>query len=128
MPFQPDFHDGFVDGVLASDGTARIVLRIVTGERFTLLLRGVDALRVNDFRKGNIVLELNAINLDHIDPEFVFEIYDYSEESKKAFVLTDWVEAAKKKGLKAIEIIPSCGCAIAALAEDYELVQGISLA
>jgi hypothetical protein len=127
MAFDSDFHDGFVDGIFVSGTTARIFLRTEGGRGFTLVLRGVDALSVNDFRKGNIVFEVNVVDLDQIDKDFVFGLYGYSEQSKQNFVLTEWVENAKKRDLKAIEIIPSYGSAVSVLTEDYELIDGMSL-
>jgi len=121
---QLDFHDGFVDGVFVSDSTARIFLRSVTGDKFTLVLAGVDALRVNELMKGNIILELALLSVNQLDADFVFEIYGYSDEHKKKFVFEDWVEKAKQKGVHALEITPSYGCTISALFRSHTIVDG----
>jgi hypothetical protein len=123
-----DFHDGFVDGVLVSDSTARVFLRSVTGEDFTLVLAEVDALRVDDLKKGNIIFELRLLSPDQLDQDFVFQTYEYSDEHKKSFVLQDWVGKAKEKGLTAIEITPSYGCRLSALFRSHTIAVGHVLA
>jgi hypothetical protein len=60
------FHDGDLTSVEVGEGTAALGLRHVDGRRFSLTLAGVEALAVNDFREGNIVLELHEVT----GPEF----------------------------------------------------------
>jgi hypothetical protein len=121
---QLNLHDGFVDGVFISDSTVRIFLRSVTGEQFTLMLNEVDALRVNDFKKGNIIFELRFLSPDQLDADFVFEIYEYSEHDKNNFVLKDWIGKAKEKELAAIELTSSYGCSLFALFKNRTLLSG----
>jgi hypothetical protein len=124
MNSPPDFHDGFVDGVLLSDPSARILLRTVEGDRFTLMLNELEALRVNDLRKGNIVFEIAFLEPKQLDASFVFELYGYSDEHKKTFVLDEWVKEATRKGLTAIEITPSYGCTILAIFKSHSFSAG----
>jgi hypothetical protein len=120
----PDFHDGYVDGGFSSDSTVRILLRSVSGEEFTLVLDEVDALRVTDLMTGNIILELKLLMPDQLDPNFVFGIYEYSDEHKKKFVFQDWVEKATQWGMNALEITPSYGCCLLALFRNHTIVGG----
>ena len=124
MTNQLDFHDGFVDGLLVSEPTARIFLRTVAEEKFTLVLYEVDALHVLDLKKGNIIFELRFLDTDQLDQEFVFETYEYSDEYKKSFVLKEWVAKAKEKGLSAIQITPSYGCSLSALFRSKTITGG----
>jgi hypothetical protein len=124
MNSPPDFHDGFVDGLILSDSSARILLRTVKGDRFTLTLNELEALRVNDLRKGNIVFEVVFLEPKQLDASFVFELYGYSDEHKIPFVLDEWVEKATRKGLTALEITPSYGCAILAIFKSHTLSDG----
>ena len=124
MNSPPDFHDGFVDGVLLSDPSARILLRTVEGDRFTLALNELEALRVNDLRKGNVVFEVAFLEPKQLDASFVFELYGYSDEHKKTFALDEWVKEATRKGLTAIEITPSYGCTILAIFKSHSFSAG----
>ncbi len=124
MDSPPDFHDGFIDGVLLSDSEARIFLRTVSGDRFTLALNEVEALRVNDLRQGNIVFEIRFLEPRQLDSSFVFELYEYSDEHKKTFVLKEWIEKALQNNLTALEITPSYGCTILAVFKSYTLLDG----
>jgi hypothetical protein len=119
-----DFHDGYVDGVLLSPSGARILLRTVEEGKFTLVLSRLEALRVNDLKKGNIIFEVKLLQLREIEASFVFEVHEYSDEHKKTFVLDEWVEKAAKKGLAALEITPSYGCSILAIFNGYTLLDG----
>jgi hypothetical protein len=124
----PDFHDGFVDGVFSFDSTVRIFLRSVTDDKFTLVLDEVDALRINDFKKGNIIFELRFLSPDQLDADFVFETHDYSEQHKKNFALKDWIGKTQEKELTAIEITPSYGCSLLALFKIQAIFRGHVLA
>jgi hypothetical protein len=55
------FHDGKLTSVAVGEGTATLGLTHLDGRRFTLSMAGVEALSINDFREGNIVLELHLL-------------------------------------------------------------------
>ncbi|WP_420381753.1 hypothetical protein [Novosphingobium sp.] len=57
----PRFHDGNVTGLRLRDGAATIYLRDVSGSDFELLLEGLEALHVEDFREGNIILVAEVV-------------------------------------------------------------------
>jgi hypothetical protein len=103
----PDFHDGFVDGMLVRGSSALILLRTATERRYTLQLNEVDTLRANDFRQGNIIFELNLLSVSQLDRSFVFEAYDYNDQLKQQFVLEAWKRKADEKRLEALEITAS---------------------
>lgn len=124
MNSQPDFHDGFIDGVLLSDSCARILFRTVEGDRFTLTLNELEALRVADLRKGNIVFEVVFLEPKQLDASFVFELYGYSDERKKTFAFDEWVKEATRKSLTAIEVTPSYGCTILAIFKSHSFSTG----
>src|SRR5437868_3537213 len=118
-----DFHDGYVDGVLVSeaDSNAHIYLRTVAKEKFVLTLHEVDVLRLEDFRQGNIIFEVQLLSLDQIDAQFVLHAYDYSDVSKDRFDFNAWIETARRKGLRGLEITPSYGCSMSALFKRLDL-------
>jgi hypothetical protein len=54
------YHDGGLDGVvLGPNEEVHIGLRSVEGERRVLTLTGVKAMAVDEFREGNIVLDIS---------------------------------------------------------------------
>jgi hypothetical protein len=120
----PNFHDGFLDGFLLSKSEARIFLRTAREEKFSLILHGVEALRANDLREGNIILSVTFLEPEQLDVSFVHEVYQYSDEHKKGFILEAWIRSAVQKNLKALEILPSYGCTALAIFSHHEFVEG----
>jgi hypothetical protein len=120
----PGFHDGFLDGLFTFGSQARIFLRKQNGEKFTLVIHGLERLQGEDFRQGNIVFDVVFLEPDEIEGSDVCELYQFSEEAVKTFSLAEWLVKAKEKGLKAVQISPSYGCSVQALFQTYELIPG----
>jgi hypothetical protein len=57
MPMEtiPHFHDGNVTGIRVRKDAATIYLQQVDGSEFDLVLDGLEALHIDDFRKGNTI-------------------------------------------------------------------------
>jgi hypothetical protein len=55
------FHDGYLTGISLGERSACLGLKTDTGERYELDLIGVHRLRADDFRQGNIILDLEVI-------------------------------------------------------------------
>jgi len=123
----PDFHDGFLDGVFVSGSQAAIFLRTLEGQEFKLVLRDVERLHVENFREGNIVFSLDFLEAEHLTLEHICEAYQYNERVPPGFVLEHWVEDAKQRGLKAVEISTSYGCSALVLFKSFELREGYVL-
>ncbi|MEO7691726.1 MAG: hypothetical protein ABIS51_20755 [Sphingomonas sp.] len=51
----PHFHDGYLTGVRLREGAATLYLREVDGPEYELILEGLEALHIEDFREGNII-------------------------------------------------------------------------
>jgi hypothetical protein len=119
-----DFHDGQLDGLFVSGKTARIFLRTYTGERYTLFLQEVERLHAENFRQGNIIFSVDFFRPEQLSREFIFEVHEFSEPYEQNFVMDNWVQGAKQKGLQALEISTSYGCSASALFKHYELLQG----
>jgi hypothetical protein len=119
----PDFHDGFLDGLFVSNRQARIFVRTVREENFTIILREMERLHAENFRQGNIVFSVDFLEPEQVTVDHVGEAY-YHGQVPPEFVLSDWMEKAKQKGLKAVEISTSYGCSALAFFKSYELVEG----
>jgi hypothetical protein len=57
----PQFHDGYVMGLRTGDEAATIYLQQVDGSDFDLVLDGLEALQIKDFRQGNIISTLEVV-------------------------------------------------------------------
>ena len=56
----PESHDAWFDGIRVSEYVATLYLRDRSGKESLLVLEGVTVLQVDDFRQGNIIVELEA--------------------------------------------------------------------
>jgi hypothetical protein len=116
----PDFHDGYLDGLFVSGKTARIFLRTLAGQTYTLILREVERLHAENFLEGNIVFDVKFLQPEQLTREDVLEVYGYSEQS---LVMQDWIRDATQRGLHAVAISSSYGCSVLGLFKHYELLQ-----
>lgn len=57
----PSFHDGLLCGLSVTETTATLSLVEVDGRRWSVELTGVRLLKADDFRQGNIVLDLELV-------------------------------------------------------------------
>ena len=76
------FHDGYLVSVSVEENTAVLGLKQVQGNEFAMTLGGVEALSIDGFRQGNIILDLwmvsgeqpTAENLQMLEVDEVLEI------------------------------------------------------
>lgn len=102
-------------------------LRKQDGEKFTLVLHGVERLQSENFREGNIIFDVILLGPDELEVSDVCELYQLSEEAMKTFSLAEWSAKAKAKGLNAVQTSSSYGCTVQALFCGYELIPGYQL-
>lgn len=125
----PNLHDGFVDGVqLVSENAVDVSLRDVRGKTFVMQLVGVEALLCEDFRLGNIILDVQIVSgaapdKDIINSMFVpphpaaaREFHDRHEG-----FLERKIDKVSEGTLKLILIVPSCGCSLRALCREVNI-------
>jgi hypothetical protein len=127
MTFGDDLHDGFLDGVVTADTRARVFVRTSLGERSTLVLHGVDALLLREFRRGNVILECKSVDVTRLTAESVRELYQYSEERMAGSFLAEWHKKALQKKFECLEIVPSYGGLLLAVFRTMERIQGYVL-
>jgi hypothetical protein len=56
----PNFHDALLAGILVKDKTATLLLTQADGGEYRLQLTGVRGLQVDNFKEGNIILDLEV--------------------------------------------------------------------
>ena len=63
----PSFHDGHVTSIVLGEKAATLGLRQSDGSSYELILEGVEALQVDDFRQGNIINQIDLVSGRHLD-------------------------------------------------------------
>jgi hypothetical protein len=104
----PKFHDGSVNGiVLVPSNEVHVFLSEESRQQYVLILKGVEHLRADNFREGNIVLDLcvrrgNQIAREHVSPFLKSDAGDsgYAERL---------LARVQNAGLFVVEINPSYG-------------------
>src|SRR5438093_6127767 len=72
----PRLHDGRLYGLITTDsGKCTILLSDPTANRFHLILEGVETLRADNFREGNIILDVTTVSSTSIKEVYVRELY-----------------------------------------------------
>lgn len=132
------FHDGKLESVAVADGTAVFGLVHVDGRRFKLNLSGVEALSINDFREGNIILELQVVagsdfqraGLTPGDVRATLEVLflrphsNAASEYHEAYdnLLQSKLDLLEKGAAKLVILDPACGADLVAFCTSAELL------
>lgn len=112
------YHDGFLDGVVVNDaGTeAHLAIRSLAGERRVLTLRGLVALKLANFRQGNIISTICILRRDRADDTRHRE-------------LTELLGGYPSTGAQVLLLCSSYGAALAAAFDEADISDpGVSLA
>jgi hypothetical protein len=131
-------HDGLLTSVAVSEGAAVLGLTHVDGRRFNLTLTGVEALSMNDFREGNIILELQVatgsdfedVGLSPGDVRATLEVLFTRPHPEAARKYHDDYEAALERQMQRLEqgemrlviLDPAYGADFVAYCASAELV------
>ena len=122
----PNLHDGIVDGIhLVSDKAVVVSLRDAHRQTFSMQLVGVEALVCDDFRLGNIILDVQitsdvAPDKDTLGSLFVPPHPSAAEEfhDQHARFLDRHADRIKEGTLVLVSIAPSYGCKLVALCRE----------
>ncbi len=114
----PNFHDGFFDGILAEgEKKVRLFLRTNDQERFTLILGGVEAMKFENVRAGNIIFDVGVVRTEALTLSHISDAYDAPSSELQQGLLT----SARKRGLLGVEVSSSYGAEGIALAGSAEI-------
>jgi hypothetical protein len=115
----PSFHDGRFDGFwISADDAVHLFLRTQKGERFTLILRGVERLNLSEIREGNIILDLVFRDAEGLTISDMEELYRVAPGSPQA---ATFLKQARERKFKALEINPSYGALALFLFQTSEI-------
>lgn len=120
----PSFHDGLLCGLSVTETTATLSLVEVEGRRWSVELTGVRYLKADDFRQGNIVLDLELVTgappprawLEKLLPAPHPGVAAAYHDAHRAHL--DELEAGIASGaLTLVALSPSYGCELLAICE-----------
>jgi hypothetical protein len=118
----PDFHDGFFDGFyVAGNKSMCLFLRTQRERRYTLLLEGVEALKIAGVRQGNIILDISLLTAEQLTVSLMEELYEIPPGEGADEKLAKLLDSANRAGLQCLELSPSYGAECIALFKKVEI-------
>ena len=118
----PNFHDGFLDGFLIADNkSVRLFLKTENGSRYTVVLHGVEALKIWDVRQGNIIFDVSLVGSDQLTESNLHEVYDISHADDANMQLNALLGRARHAQMQFVELTASYGAQCAALFRSGEI-------
>lgn len=121
----PSFHDGSFDGLyLPGDKRARLFLTTLNKEQFTIVLDGVEALRLCDVKEGNIVNGVLFIDTNELTEGHISFAHDLSDIARDKEHIAACLASAQKAGLRGLAIKSSYGLEGVVLFKRIEFSKG----
>lgn len=113
---QPRLHDGLLEGIFVkADKSSTLILRDVTGVQYELELGAVEHLCANDFREGNIILDLTVERGKDCDVSLLRTLFDNKYLESHPDFLVALLRRIEAEDLALVSIDPSYGCSFLAL-------------
>jgi len=104
------FHDGYLDGFLISESSVLFFLSTMEKQAYVLIAKGVERMKADGFRQGNIIFDVLARRADQLSIGDVRSLYDTLDgEVGERQTRTIW-ERLTQEGRVMLEINPSYGC------------------
>ena len=115
----PNLHDARLLGMFVSDNKiATVLFRSENGQRHELLLKEVEHLVANDFREGNIVLDVEIYDGESFDSRLISEIYGKNYPHCHPGFESEIRRKVKNDELKLVSVNPSYGCSLLCIAKN----------
>lgn len=124
----PSVHDANLLGVVLADPSALYIpMRLIDGASVCIVLRGVVRLRADDFRQGNVVLDItvSGAGVRACDLQYVYGV-DQAGKSELGFLVTVEEDFSRGK-LKLVEINASYGCSLSCVCEEIDVIEDCSI-
>jgi hypothetical protein len=113
---QPRLHDGLLEGIIVKeDKSATLTLRDVNGVQYELELGSVEHLCANDFRRGNIILDLTVERGRDCDVSLLRTLFGNKHLESHPDFLATLLQRIEAENLALVSIDPSYGCSFLAL-------------
>lgn len=116
----PSLHDARVRGFLLCAGaTLMLPVEASDGLRCCLVLRGVEQLRADDFRQGNIILDVTVSSVSAIEMADV--AYAYGVEPTNSPFMLQTIERLIREDQIIVRVNPSYGCVAVCICRSIEV-------
>jgi hypothetical protein len=120
---EPNFHDARVVGILCpSSQRALLLLKDTSSAVYCLDLKGVNRLRVDDFREGNIVLDLTIEGGHSVRPEDVAHVLGIQGNAVYDEYHSIIMQQIGQKELFLVRLNPSYGCELGCLCAQVDVL------
>jgi hypothetical protein len=121
---EPSFHDGSFDGVwLPGDKSVYLFVRTVDDKRFTIVLRDVFSMKLDNVRQGNSIFDITLTDTDQLTAERLLAIYEVSDV-KRDEQIARLLASTRAQRLKMLEMSTSYGAEGGALCRSAHIGEG----
>lgn len=124
----PQLHDGNLTGIQSEDGVVTLSLHTADKRPFRMVLKGATALRADDFRLGNIILDVRISTATDVAPERLANLYPGPHPKAElrfhdayANALDGFLGDIREGRTILVEIDASYGCTLDALCSRVEV-------
>ena len=120
---QPRLHDGGLIGIdLPAEGVVRLLVDAIDGTKYRIVLANVLEFRADDFRKGNIILDITIVRGTDVQLKDLYSLaHPGQSEQHKDTYLKQLQQRVLQNSLCVFELNPSYGCHIVGLAETISV-------
>lgn len=116
----PNCHDARLVGVVALKNRQCMLLVLMEeGTLYQIVLLGVERLRVDDFREGNIILDLTVESGPLVSKKEVLFALSLNGDATKSEFVESVLNRIRKRELFLVQINPSYGCVLACICEKW---------
>lgn len=126
----PSFHDARLSGFVLLP-TRRCSLFVTTEDdkSYRIVLLGVERLRADDFREGNIILDLTVQSGQAVEKADVLFALSMDDENRHPDFFNSIMERIHRSELLLVQINPSYGCVFSCLCSGWlmECVTGVEM-
>jgi hypothetical protein len=113
---EPNFHDANLFKCELKNGNFIFGVKDLKNIYYNVTLTNIKHLIVNNFRKGNIILDVYAAKGNKIYEKYVRELLDINDPNDKHY--QDVIKETRNSGLILVKITPSYGCEMIGLCSE----------
>ncbi len=118
----PDFHDAKLSGlVLSPNNQCTLLITAESGEFHRVVLTGVEWLRADDFREGNIILDVTVQTGESVKKADVLFALSIDDEKRHLPFFDAIIGRITRGELVLVQINPSYGCVFSCLCTGWLL-------
>lgn len=124
MLVSPTVHDARVLGLVMVGKKLLMPMQSAEGLTFCIALNDVERLRADDFREGNIVLDITVSIGSAVEIEDIAYVYGLEKTSFQSnSFLKNVILKFAAEGKALVRLNPSYGCALVCICREVETVQ-----